>query len=84
MNAELCRKAVEKVGNPNILVNLISKRVRQLNAAGGATTRPLLSEIAGMGVGDIALAEFVEEKMSWEALEIPAQEAQPKGRRRRS
>jgi hypothetical protein len=30
MNAELCKKAVEKVGNPNVLVNLISRRVRQL------------------------------------------------------
>ena len=26
------KKALEKVGNPNILVNLISRRVRQLNS----------------------------------------------------
>ena len=36
MNAELIKKALEIVGNPNILVNLISRRVRQLNAGGGA------------------------------------------------
>ena len=35
MNAELCKKAAEKVGNPNVLVNLVSRRVRQLNSGGG-------------------------------------------------
>ena len=44
MNAELIKKALEKVGNPNILVNLISRRVRQLNAGGGAISRPLVAD----------------------------------------
>ena len=68
MNAELCKKALEKVGNPNILVNLISKRVRQLSSGGGGG-RPLLSDTVGMGAGDIALTELIENKMSWETLE---------------
>src|SRR3954470_23573733 len=34
MNAELVKKALEIVLNPNILVNLISRRVRQLNSGG--------------------------------------------------
>ena len=35
MNAELAKKAAEKVGNPNVLINLISRRVRQLNSGNG-------------------------------------------------
>jgi DNA-directed RNA polymerase subunit omega len=68
LNAELCKKALEKVGNPNILVNLISKRVRQLSSGGGGG-RPLLSDTVGMGAGDIALSELIENKMGWETLE---------------
>ncbi len=56
MNAELCKKAAEKVGNPNVLVNLVSRRVRQLNAGGGGLSRPLVDAPASMGMADIALA----------------------------
>jgi DNA-directed RNA polymerase subunit omega len=83
VNAELTRKAVEKVGNPNILVNLVSRRVRQLNSGGGGMGRPLLSDTAGLGVADIALAEIVEDKITWEpALEEIAAETTRKRRRR--
>ena len=69
MNAELCKQALAKVGNPNVLVNLVSRRVRQLNSGAGGTSRPLLSDIAGMGAADIALSEIIEDKMSWEVPE---------------
>lgn len=68
MNSEFCKKALEKVGNPNILVNLVSKRVRQLTS-GGTGSRPLLSDTTGLGVGDVALAEIIEGKMGWELTE---------------
>jgi len=68
LNSEFCRKALEKVGNPNVLVNLVSRRVRQLTSAGGSLSRPLISEVAGLGAADIALIEIIEEKMSWESL----------------
>ncbi len=69
LNADLTRKALEKVGNPNVLVNIISRRVRQLNGgAGGAPARPLLSETAGLGLADIALLEIAEGKLGWEML----------------
>ena len=42
MNAELCKRAAEKVGNPNVLVNLVSRRVRQFNSGGGGLSRPLI------------------------------------------
>jgi DNA-directed RNA polymerase subunit omega len=69
MNAELCKRAVEKVGNPNVLVNLISRRVRQLSAGGGGWGRPLVNVPASMGLADIALTEILEDKMGWELPE---------------
>ena len=70
MNPEHLKKALEKVGNPNILVNLISRRVRQLNDGGGGTGRPLVAGAGNLGVADIALREIIEEKMGWEIPEV--------------
>ena len=46
MNSEIAKKALEKVGNPNVLVNLISRRVRQLTGAGPGS-RPLIADTTG-------------------------------------
>ena len=70
MNAELAKKALEKVGNPNILVNLISRRVRQLNSGGGKNSRPLVADTGNMGAADIALLEIAEGKMGFEMPEL--------------
>ncbi len=69
MNAELCKKALEKVGAPNVLINLVSRRVRQLNNGGGGLGRPLVDVPASMGLADIALTEIIENKMGWELPE---------------
>lgn len=84
MNPELCKKALEKVGNPNVLVNLVSRRVRQLNSGGGGSSRPLIENADTLGVADIALKEIVEEKMSWEMPDMNAliEMAKPKRRRK--
>ena len=82
MNAELCRLAAEKVGNPNVLVNLISRRVRQLNAGGGGLSRPLVNVPASMGLADIALTEILEGKMGWEVPEETAA-VRPASKKRR-
>jgi len=84
LNADLLKRAAEKVVNPNVLVNLVSKRVRQLNSAGGTGSRPLLSETAGWGAGDIALAELAEDKMGWEMVEVLVPETGPAKRRTRT
>jgi len=70
LNAELAKKALEKVGNPNVLVNLISRRVRQLNSGGGKNSRPLVADTGNMGAADIALLEIVEGKMGFEMPEL--------------
>ena len=65
MNAELLQKALEKVGNPHILINIVSRRVRQLNAGGGGSSRPLVADTGSLGMADIALREIIEEKLGW-------------------
>ncbi len=87
MNVEYCRRALEKIGNPHVLVNLVSRRVRQLNSGGGGISRPLVDVDASMGVADIALLEIIEDKIGVEYLDadgaaiVPVVTA-PKRRRR--
>jgi len=82
LKTELCKKALEKVGNPNVLVNLVSQRVRQLNAGGGGSSRPLVATPAGYGAADIALLEIIEDKMGWDLPEHVPQ-AQPTRKKRK-
>ncbi|MBG86483.1 MAG: DNA-directed RNA polymerase subunit omega [Verrucomicrobiales bacterium] len=78
MDPELVNKAAEVVGNPNTLINVVSRRVRQLNSG----NRPMLVVPAAMGTADIALTEIVESKLSFE---MPAEEVEAvkSGRRRK-
>ena len=82
MNPELVKQALEKVLNPYVLVNLISRRVRQLNAGGGGASRPLILNTENLGVADIALREIIEEKMSFDMPEI-LELTRPTGKNRR-
>lgn len=83
MNSELCKKALEKVGNANTLINLVSKRVRQLTSGGGGSSRPLVTETANQGWADIALRELIEEKIGWEACEATPTSAEPGAKKRK-
>jgi DNA-directed RNA polymerase subunit omega len=83
MNAELCKRALEKVGNPNVLINIVSRRVRQLNAGGGGLGRPLVDAPVSMGLADIALTEILEDKMGFELPEeVAAVRLAPKKRKK--
>ncbi|MEY4692700.1 MAG: hypothetical protein RIT19_3025 [Verrucomicrobiota bacterium] len=76
MNSELTKKALELVGNPSTLVNLMSRRVRQLTTGGGGLSRPLVEPPVGAGVADIALLEIIEGKITFESFqEEPAEAA---------
>jgi DNA-directed RNA polymerase subunit K/omega len=72
MNAELVKQALEKVGSINVLINIVSQRVCQLNYGGGAASRPLVADTANLGLADIALREIIEEKIGWEIPELIA------------
>jgi len=82
MNALLVKKALEKVLNPNVLVNLVSRRVRELNAGSGGMSRPLVTDSANMGPADIALLEIIEDKMGFVMPEIIGL-TRPTGRNRK-
>lgn len=82
MNAILTKKALEIVLNANVLVNLVSQRVRQLNSGGGGRSRPLVGDIGGLGAADIALREIIEGKMGFDMPEI-LELTRPTGKNRR-
>ncbi len=68
MNPMLLEKARNITGNDKILVNLVSRRVRQLSAS----SRPLVETDPGMGFIDIALKEIGEGKLT---ARLPSAEA---------
>ena len=82
MNSEYVKLAMAKVGNPNVLVNIISRRVRQLTT-GGSSGRPLIEQAPGMGIADVALVELIEGKMDFEISAATEEEAQPSPKKRR-
>jgi DNA-directed RNA polymerase subunit omega len=68
MQSHLLEEAQKVITNPQILVNVISRRVRQLTQG----HRPLI-EVASvhMGTCDIALTEVIQGKLSYEMIPDP-------------
>jgi DNA-directed RNA polymerase subunit omega len=67
MQAHLVEEALRVVPNINqqILVNLVSRRVRQLNQG----DRPLTDVSVRDGLSDVALKELIDGKLNWMVLE---------------
>ena len=63
MKAELVKAASEVVTNQQILVNMVSRRVRQLCLG----HRPLVEFAPGLGHADIALTEIANKKLTFES-----------------
>ena len=82
MNAELVKKALEKVLNPHVLVNILSQRVRQLNSGYGGACNPMIANTANLGLADIALLEIIEDKLGFEMPEV-VQLVRPTGKNRK-
>ena len=59
MDTELVEKALEVVTDEPLLINLVSKRVQQLNNG----RSPLITIVERMGTADIALTEIIEGKI---------------------
>jgi DNA-directed RNA polymerase subunit omega len=81
LKSELTKKALEIVGNPNVLINIISRRVRQLNSGGGALSRPLIADTTGLGLADVAMIELIEGKIGYDLPE-PAANVRPMPKKR--
>lgn len=60
MKAKYIEEALKVVPEPQILVNAVSRRVRQLNSG----SRPLIEAEIGAGLADIALQEIAQGKIS--------------------
>jgi len=63
MKAELVQAASEVITSPQILVNMVSRRVRQLTLG----HRPLVVCAPGLGAADIALTEIANGKLTFES-----------------
>jgi DNA-directed RNA polymerase subunit omega len=66
MNSQILEEASKVEPEIPLLINIVSKRIRQLNAG----SRPLVSVHPRMGLADIALAEVAAGKLK--AVENPS------------
>ncbi len=62
---ELVEAALKNVENPQILINMISRRVRQL----GQGFRPLIPVNPNMTFMDVALKEIADDKLGYESTD---------------
>jgi len=66
MRSELVNRALTKVSSPQILINVVSKRVRQL----GLGYRPMISVTPRMTFMDVALHEVADGKLGYEVIGV--------------
>jgi DNA-directed RNA polymerase subunit omega len=70
MTAQLLQEATKVIPNQQLLINVVSKRVRQL----GIGHRPLVEATPKSSLTDIALKEIIAGKLTYEALTDQAEE----------
>jgi DNA-directed RNA polymerase subunit omega len=62
MRDEYIREAQKVISDPNVLINVISRRVKQLRRG----SRPLVESLEKLSPEDVALREVIEGKISYE------------------
>jgi DNA-directed RNA polymerase subunit omega len=67
MQSQLIEEASKIIPNPQVLINVISRRVRQLSQG----HRPLVETKPGTGYSDTALLEVIQKKVQFEAATAP-------------
>jgi len=67
MNSQYIDEAAKVIPESQVLINMVSKRVRQL----GAGSRPMVAVEPRMGLADIALAEIAQGKLSFTPAPAP-------------
>jgi DNA-directed RNA polymerase subunit omega len=63
MRDDYIKQALGKIQDPNILINVVSRRVKQLKRG----NRPLVESLEKLSPEDVALREIIEEKISFDA-----------------
>jgi DNA-directed RNA polymerase subunit omega len=71
MTTQLLQEAAKIIPNQQLLINVVSKRVRQL----GLGHRPMVATTPRMSLTDIALTEIIEGKLAYEPLQGSADNA---------
>jgi len=71
MTAQLLQDAAQVIPNQQLLINVVSKRVRQL----GMGHRPLVEASPRASLTDIALKEIIAGKLTFEAVSDSKDEA---------
>ncbi len=61
MREDYLRQAQQIVQDPNILVNVVSRRVKQLKNG----KRPLVESLERLTLEDVALLEIIKGKITW-------------------
>jgi DNA-directed RNA polymerase subunit omega len=67
MTTQLLQEAAQVIPNQQLLINVVSKRVRQL----GLGHRPMVETTPRMSLTDIALKEIIAGKLAHEPLKGP-------------
>lgn len=65
MRDDYIREAQKVIPDANILINVVSRRVKQLRHG----NRPLVESLEKLNLEDIALREIIEGKISYELAE---------------
>lgn len=78
MKKELLEAASKKIPNTMVLINVVSRRVRQINQG----HRPLVGGTERLTPMDIALKEISEGKVKYEFVE-PEEEADTEGKKKK-
>lgn len=63
MRDDYIKDALKSINDPNVLINVVSRRVKQLKRG----NRPLVESLEKLSPEDIALREIIEGKISFEA-----------------
>jgi DNA-directed RNA polymerase subunit omega len=62
MRDEYIKEAQKQIQDPNVLINVVSRRVKQLKRG----NRPLVESLEKLTPEDVALREVIENKISHE------------------
>ena len=73
MKTELIERARRIVDDNQLFINIVSKRVQQINH--GAD--PYVPTTPEMGAGDIALMEIIEGKLQWREKDVDDEPSEP-------
>lgn len=66
MRDDYIKDALKVLPDPNLLINVVSRRVKQLKRG----SRPLVESLEKLAPEDVALREIIEEKITVDAVGV--------------